>query len=51
MGGKVSVQGSAQSGLIGKPQGLKRCLTNLIENAIKFGGSARVCVQDAVRPS
>jgi len=47
MGGKVSVQGSAQSGLVGKPQGLKRCLTNLIENAIKFGGSARVYLQDA----
>lgn len=47
MGGKVSVQGSAQGGLTGKPQGLKRCLTNLIENAIKFGGGARVYVQDA----
>ncbi|HXR93494.1 MAG TPA: ATP-binding protein [Steroidobacteraceae bacterium] len=47
MGGKVSVQGSAQSELFGKPQGLKRCLTNLIENAIKFGGGARIYLQDA----
>jgi signal transduction histidine kinase len=47
MGGKVSVQGSAQSELFGKPQGLKRCLTNLIENAIKFSGSARVYLKDA----
>jgi signal transduction histidine kinase len=47
MGGQVSVRGGAQGGLVGKPQGLKRCLTNLIENAIKFGGSARVHVQDA----
>ncbi len=47
MGGQVSIEGSAHRELIGKPQGLKRCLTNLIENAIKFGGSARVYVQDA----
>ncbi len=47
MGGQVSIEGSAQRELVGKPQGLKRCLTNLIENAIKFGGAARVYVQDA----
>ncbi len=47
MSGHVTIEGTAQRGLVGKPQGLKRCLTNLIENAIKFGGSARVYVLDA----
>jgi signal transduction histidine kinase len=49
MGGKVTIEGAAARALFGKPQGLKRCLTNLIENAIKFGGSARVYVQDSGR--
>lgn len=47
MSGQVTIEGTAQRELVGKPQGLKRCLTNLIENAIKFGGSARVYVLDA----
>lgn len=46
MGGSVTIEGAAQSPLVGKAQGLKRCLTNLIENAIKFGGHARLRVED-----
>ncbi len=46
MGGSVSVAGQAQREFVGKPQALKRCLTNLVENAIKFGGSAQISVQD-----
>ncbi|HEY4213790.1 MAG TPA: ATP-binding protein [Steroidobacteraceae bacterium] len=46
MGGKVTVEGTVQKEFVGKPQALKRCLTNLIENAIKFGGSAALSVQD-----
>src|SRR6185312_10723657 len=46
MGGKVTVQGALQKEFVGKPQALKRCLTNLIENAIKFGGSAALSVND-----
>jgi signal transduction histidine kinase len=45
LGGEVSVSGSAQP-LRAKPQALKRCLTNLITNAIKFGGSAQVLLED-----
>jgi signal transduction histidine kinase len=46
MGGQVTLEGTAQKEFVGKPQALKRCLTNLIENAIKFGGSAALSVQD-----
>ncbi len=46
MGKSVTISGAAQQEISGKPQALKRCLTNLIENAIKFGGLARVRVED-----
>ena len=46
MGGTVAVEGRAKRAFLGKPQGLKRCLTNLIENSIKFGGRADVRVED-----
>ncbi len=46
MGGVVTVEGTVQADFFGKPQALKRCLTNLIENAIKFGGAAKIHVQD-----
>ena len=46
MGGTVTIEGAAQSEFVAKPQALKRCLTNLIENAIKFGGRAQLLVQD-----
>ena len=46
MSGVVTLEGTAQKEFVGKPQALKRCLTNLIENAIKFGGSAALSVQD-----
>jgi signal transduction histidine kinase len=46
MSGDVTIAGTAQRRFTGKPQALKRCLTNLIENAIKFGGRARLRVED-----
>jgi signal transduction histidine kinase len=46
MGKSVTISGTVQQEITGKPQALKRCLTNLIENAIKFGGLARVRVED-----
>jgi len=45
-GGPVSIEGSAASPYPGRPQALKRCLSNLIENAIKYGSMARVLVDD-----
>ena len=46
MSGVVTLEGSAERAFFGKPQALKRCLTNLIENAIKFGGHASIRIQD-----
>ncbi|MBS0379740.1 MAG: HAMP domain-containing protein [Proteobacteria bacterium] len=49
LGGEVSVSGRALSPFPGKAQTLKRCLTNLIVNAIKFGGRAQVRVEDGAQ--
>jgi signal transduction histidine kinase len=46
MGADVSVEGKALQPLIGKPQALKRCLTNLVTNAVKFGVRAKIVVED-----
>jgi signal transduction histidine kinase len=49
MGGTVTLEGRAARPLKGKPHALRRCLTNLLDNAIKFGARAHVHVeQDAV---
>ena len=46
MGASVTVTGKALAPFIGKAQALKRCLTNLISNAIAFGTRASVLVED-----
>jgi len=46
MGAEVTVEGRASRSILGKPQALRRCLTNLIANAIKFGSRANVGVED-----
>jgi len=46
MNAAVTVEGHAQRPIFGKPQALRRCLTNLIANAIKFGDCARITVED-----
>jgi signal transduction histidine kinase len=46
MGAPFELQGRARALYAGKPMGLKRCLTNLISNAIKFGGGVSVTVED-----
>jgi signal transduction histidine kinase len=46
MGAAVTVSGAARELLVGKPQALKRCLTNLVANAVKFGGRADIAVSD-----
>ena len=49
MGKDVTVEGRALAPLPGKPQALKRCLTNLVANAVKFGTRARILVRDGAR--
>jgi signal transduction histidine kinase len=46
MGAQVSVSGAAASPVPVKPRALKRCLTNLVENAVKFGSRADLIVED-----
>jgi signal transduction histidine kinase len=45
-GHPVRIQGQATSTFVGKPRALKRCLNNLIENAVKYGKNATIIVQD-----
>lgn len=47
LGGRVEIEGAAAAPYAGRPQALKRCLGNLIDNAVKYGKSARVIVDDA----
>ena len=46
MGAAVTVSGRALRPFTGKPQALKRCLTNLIANAVKFGTRAEIHIED-----
>jgi signal transduction histidine kinase len=46
MSAQVTLEGHANRSILGKPQALRRCLTNLLANAIKFGTQATVLVED-----
>ena len=46
LGKSVQIRGRARASFRGRPQSLKRCLTNLISNAVNFGGRAQVVVED-----
>ena len=41
-GGEVTLAGSAGTPLLAKPKALKRCLANLLHNAIKYGTRAHL---------
>lgn len=47
MGHTVALEGTAASPFPGRPLGLRRCLSNLIDNAAKYGQSARIAVNDS----
>jgi signal transduction histidine kinase len=46
-GGEVSISGAAVAPLPGYARGLKRCLSNLVDNALRYGRHARISVRDA----
>jgi len=46
LGASVVVEGRSGGPISVKPRALKRCLTNLLENAIKFGSRATLAVAD-----
>ncbi len=45
-GGVVVIEGRAATPYPGRSQALKRCLANLLENAIKYGKTAQVIIED-----
>ncbi|MEO7495228.1 MAG: ATP-binding protein [Massilia sp.] len=44
-GQQVRLDGLSGVALLGRPMGLRRCLVNLIDNAVKYGQQAEVTVQ------
>lgn len=46
MGRPVAVAGRARQPYLGRMQSLRRCIANLIDNAVKFGESAWVTLED-----
>ena len=46
-GAQVAIEGAATRPYPGRPQALKRCLGNLLDNAAKYGSAALVSVDDA----
>jgi len=49
LGGEVTIEGAAAKPLAAKPQALKRCVWNLLDNAVKYGARARIAVDDDER--
>jgi signal transduction histidine kinase len=46
MGRDVQIEGAAAAPYPARPQSLRRCVGNLIDNAVRYGKHARVCVRD-----
>ena len=46
-GNRVEIEGSIARPYTGRPLALRRCLTNLVDNAIRYGGGATIKVEDA----
>jgi signal transduction histidine kinase len=48
-GHRVQVLGGAAAPFLGKPLGLRRCLQNLLDNALRYANDAEIEVQDQPR--
>lgn len=48
-GGEITIEGAALGPYKGRPQALRRCLGNLIENAVKYGIRARLVIDDGAQ--
>ncbi|MGE5171606.1 MAG: ATP-binding protein [Rudaea sp.] len=46
-GGDVGIRGKASAPYVGRPLALRRCLTNLLDNALRYGKRAVVVIDDA----
>ena len=49
MGKEVAVEGAIRQPLSARPHALRRCLANLLDNAIRYGQRARVRLEDGAR--
>ena len=47
LGHAMHVLGSATAPYFGKPEGLKRCLQNLLDNALRYGRDTEIAIDDA----
>ena len=47
MNREVIIQGTALSPYPCKPTALKRCISNLLDNAVNYGYCAKICVEDS----
>ena len=48
-GKDVSIEGIVASPYTGKPLALKRCIVNLVENAVRYGGRAEIAIEERER--
>jgi len=46
-GSRVEIEGSVALPYPGRPLSLRRCLTNLVDNAIRYGGRAAISLEDS----
>lgn len=49
LGGEVSIDGWADAPYLAKPLALKRCLGNLVQNAIRHGSAATLQIEDGAQ--
>jgi signal transduction histidine kinase len=48
LGKPVRVLGSPKEAFLGKPEGLKRCVQNLLDNALRYGTAVELVIEDGV---
>jgi len=45
-GGRVSLAGTVGAPVVARPTALKRCLVNLVDNAVRYGGGAEITASE-----
>jgi signal transduction histidine kinase len=45
-GHDIAVEGAARAPYSAQPRALRRCLDNLVDNAVRYGGTARITIED-----
>lgn len=47
-GHAIKIEGVVDRPYLGKPAGLRRCLQNLVDNALRYGKDVSICIEDRV---